>query len=329
MQSFDLVRQSLYPGETAWEVMEQSKRYGEKPVRLVLGKEHIRTLNSLALTKPVEIKEFWRAESTNILKVSFCPELCVVSVLFLRKDEETEKQHTKVFFINEIMGKRLIQTYKKVKPASVQLSPGRPKPKTTKKFDVIKEEKVLNLSTSFRLKLSLTNEKFWRAMVLSETFMVREIFLGLSPVGIRIIDPATLEPETVIEKIRICKVSYGQYSGNTVLKVRYLEDKVSIGKTKMKKSLYHVLPVTGQDILSWYDFCITVGEEVEAAEFPSVKLPPKTKREPKKDLVRGQSEINVRSKKQTPNPDKENVKPKLTKTMSSKDNPLGIRLENF
>jgi hypothetical protein len=314
--------------------MEQSKRYGEKPVRLVLCKDHIRTLNSLALTKPVEIKEFWRVESVNILKVSFCPELCVVSILYLRKDEDTGKQHTKVFFINEMMGKRLLQSYKKIKPASVQLSPGRPKPKTTKKFDVVKEESDLNLSTSFRLKMGLQHEKFWRAMILSDIFMVREIFLGLSPVGIRIIDPASLEPETVIEKIRICKITYGQYSGNTVLKVRFLEDKGSIGKTKVKKSLYHVLPVTGQDILRWYDFCSTLGEEAEAvemiSELPSIKPPPEPKQNPKKDLTRGQSELNVRSKRQTHNTDKENVKPKLTKTMSSKENPIvGIRLENF
>jgi hypothetical protein len=98
MSSFEIVKATnLLPGEFAWEVMEQSQLYGEKPVRLVFSGECIRTITSLALTKPKQYKEFWRVPSAQIIKVSWCSELCVLYVVFMAALDSTT-QTTKVFF---------------------------------------------------------------------------------------------------------------------------------------------------------------------------------------------------------------------------------------
>jgi len=51
--SFEVVKSNnLLSEETAWEVMEQNQKCGEKPVRLVMSSDSIRTVTSLSLTKP-------------------------------------------------------------------------------------------------------------------------------------------------------------------------------------------------------------------------------------------------------------------------------------
>jgi len=261
MSSFEIVKATnLLQGEFAWEVMEQSQLYGEKPVRLVFSSECIRTVTSLALTKPKQYKEFWRVPSAQIIKVSWCPDLCVLYVIHLSTPDSSQ-QITKVFFAEILVGKRMIQQYKKIKPASVQLSPGR-KTKTVKKvttFSDISGNEPRNslLSTSFRLKICLNQEKFWRALVVSDYSVCREIFLGISPTLIRIITPETLDAELVVNFICVSDLKFYTYLGSPTLALKYFQD---LSSTKIKKIRFHVLPVTGQEILRWYEFCTNFGD---------------------------------------------------------------------
>jgi len=113
------------PGEYSWEVMEHSDNVGEKPIRLVIGPDEIRTITSMLLKKPVEPKEHWKVPSSRIIKVSWCLELCVFSVLYSKLDDP--KEYTKAFFVDGHIGKKIVKRYKKMKPVHVHLSPGRPK----------------------------------------------------------------------------------------------------------------------------------------------------------------------------------------------------------
>jgi len=273
--SFEVVKANgLYPGETSWEVMEQSQLYGEKPVRLVFSADCIRTVTSLALTKPKEFKEFWRVNSSQILKVSWCPDLCVLYVLSVPAHDKTQ-QVTKVFFAEHIVGKRMMQHYKKVKPATVALSPARRtkvKHSGSKKFLTINNEddRSALLSTSFRLRTSLNQEKFWRALVLYDYTVCRELFFGISPSGVRLVIPDTLEPELVISLICVSDIKFYTYLGSPTLALKYYQDTIST--TKTKKIRFHVLPVTGQEMLRWYDYCVNLGDiENDAPNFPCLK----------------------------------------------------------
>jgi hypothetical protein len=260
MSSFEIVKATnLLPGEFAWEVMEQSQLYGEKPVRLVFSSECIRTVTSLALTKPKQYKEFWRVSSAQIVKVSWCPDLCVLYVVFMVAEDST--QHTKVFFAENLVGKRMVQQYKKIKPASVHLSPGR-KTKTVKKVTNISDangnEPIASLlSTSFRLKICLNQEKFWRALIVSEYSNCREIFFGISPTFIRIITPESLDAELAVSLIYVSDLKFYTYLGSPTLVFKYFQD---VSNSKIKKLRFHVLPVTAQEMLRWYEFCINFGD---------------------------------------------------------------------
>jgi hypothetical protein len=213
-------------------------------------------------------------------------------------DEGNEKQITKVFFIESALGKRCVQGYKKVKPASVQLSPGVRKA-VSRKYTILSNDSDTQppLTTSFRLKQCLNHEKFWRAMFLSENVMIREVFFGVSPTGIRILDPATLEPEIVFDKLQVYGLKYGQSMGNTALKVKYYLE-TGTGATKLKKLRLHVLPVTAQDILRWYDYCSNFGEDADTlSKLPSFKSDDVKKSFSKKgSLQRGNSLANIPSK---------------------------------
>jgi len=261
MSSFEIVKATnLLQGEFAWEVMEQSQLYGEKPVRLVFSSECLRTVTSLALTKPKQYKEFWRVPSAQIIKVSWCPDLCVLYIVFLATEDSTQ-QTTKVFFAEHLVGKRMVQQYKKIKPASVQLSPGR-KTKTVKKVTTISdangnEPNSSLLTTSFRLKICLNQEKFWRALIVMEYSICREIFFGISPTVIRIITPETLDAELVVSLICVSDLKFFTFLGSPTLVFKYFQD---VANSKTKKIKFHVLPVTAQEILRWYEFCINFGE---------------------------------------------------------------------
>jgi hypothetical protein len=306
MSSFEIVRSSnLFPGETAWEVMEQSQLYGEKPVRLVVSSESIRTVTSLALTKPKEYKEFWRVLSGQIIKVSWCPDLCVLYIIYISNLDATQ-QITKVFFAEHLVGKRIIQHYKKIKPASVQLSPGR-KSKNTKKVTNINDVAVGNepltslLSTSFRLKTSLNQEKFWRALIVSDYSACREIFFGISPIGMRIVTPETLDAELVVSLICVSDLKFFTYLGSPTLAFKYIQDLSNT--TKIKKIRFHVLPVTAQEMLRWYDYCINFGDlsagnnflkydETEELQMEP-DIPLKMDKNDKNNLIRIKSAENV------------------------------------
>lgn len=273
MATFEIIKPgTLSPGETAWEVMEQSQLYGEKPVRIVVSSECIRTVTSLALTKPKEFKEFWKVSSNLILKVSWCPDLCVLYILYLSSQDSTVEV-TKVFFAEHIVGKRIMQHYKKIKPATVLLSPGR-KTKPSKKnvTTVTNEEDRLSplLSTSFRLKTSLNQEKFWRALILADYAVCREIFFGISPSGIRIVAPETLDPELVISLLCVSELKFYTYLGSPTLGLKFFQD--GSNASKIKKVKFHVLPVTGQEMLRWYEYCQNFGDIRESLRnLPIVK----------------------------------------------------------
>jgi len=273
--SFEVVKaNSLYPGETAWEVMEQSQLYGEKPVRIVFSSESIRTVTSLALTKPKEFKEFWRVNSNQLIKVSWCPDLCVLYILFVPAHKT--QQVTKVFFAEHIVGKRMMQHYKKIKPATVAMSPARRtkvKHSGSKKFLSInnnEDDRSPLLSTSFRLRTSLNQEKFWRALVLYDYTVCRELFFGISPSGVRLVIPETLEPELVVSLICVSDIKFYTYLGSPTLALKYYQDTINTNKTK--KIRFHVLPVTGQEMLRWYDYCVNLGDiENDVSNFTALK----------------------------------------------------------
>jgi hypothetical protein len=252
----------------------------------------------------------------------------------VKVDEGNDKQITKVFFIESILGKRCIQSYKKVKPASVQLSPGVRKT-VTKKYTILSNESDTQppLTTSFRLKQCLSHEKFWRAMFLSENVMVREVFFGVSPTGIRILDPATLEPEIVFDKLQVYNLKYGHYMGNTALKVKYYLE-TGTGATKLKKLKLHVLPVTAQDILRWYDYCSNFGEEADTISKLPVFKPDEAKPAfaKKGTLQRGNSVTDLKAKSNPPikeTTNLQNPKPRsLAKSSSSKPTEPMTRLSS-
>jgi len=179
-------------------------------------------------------------------------------------------------------------------------------------------------------------------MLLTDNSLVKEIFLGISPTGLRIIEPATLEPELIIDKLQVCDLKYGQYLGNSMVKIKFYQE-TSKGGTKIKKTYFHVLPVTGQDILRWYDFCCNLGEEANDITYlPSFKIPSETvnasvdERIPnKKYLQRGCSVTNLQRQKNessqsqsfsnTDSHNKENVPPRRKKSITTKPTLLKSR----
>jgi len=178
-----------------------------------------------------------------------------------------------VFFAEHIVGKRMIQHYKKIKQATVMLSPGRKTKTSSKKVLMINtnaEERLTPsmLSTSFRLKTSLNQEKFWRALVLPDYGVCREIFFGISPTGIRIVTPDSLDPEQVIASICISDIKFNTYLGSPTLLVKYYQD--SGNAIKIKKLKFHVLPVTAQEMLRWYDNCTHAIGEIQD---PLISIP--------------------------------------------------------
>jgi hypothetical protein len=155
----------------------------------------------------------------------------------------------------------MVQQYKKVKPASVQLSPGR-KNKSSKKVTTISdangnEPNSSLLSTSFRLKICLNQEKFWRALIVQEYSVCREIFFGISPALIRIITPETLEAELAVTLIHVSDLKFKTFLGSPTLIFKFFTDVIN---SKIKKIRFHVLPVTAQEMLRWYEFCINFGD---------------------------------------------------------------------
>jgi len=153
---------------------------------------------------------------------------------------------------------------------SVHLSPGRPKPKKQKGYSEVTQTDIKIMSTSFKIKKCLSREKFWRAMEVDEALQVREIFLGVSPFGVRMMEPASLEPELVIDNLHLVDIVFSPYYGNKLLKIKYMTD--NNGKAKPKRKLFYVLPVTAQDIRNYHAQCTTLGEEADLiSELPKFR----------------------------------------------------------
>jgi len=255
MDGFEKVKADcLYSHEIAWEVTEQSKKYGEKPVRLVFSATCIRTITSETLNKPAsQIMEYWRVTTSEIVRVSWCPELCVIAVRYTSK-VDYEKVVSKIFFIDCLKGKRCFEHYKKIKPLSIPTTIlNSNSPKTTY------YKNLQNLPTCFFLKNSLKHEKFWRTRVRDEA---KDMFLGVSPTTIRLLDPVTLEPSIIIEIMSVFELKNSYHLGDTIFKIKYYQIE-GTGNTKTKKLVLLAFPVTRNNIRKWYDFCINFGEAAE------------------------------------------------------------------
>jgi len=252
----------LYAHETAWEVMEQSKKYGEKPVRLVFSANCIRTITSETLNKPAsEIIEFWKVTISEIVRVSWCAELCVLAVRYTSK-VDYEKVVSKIFFMECLKGKRCFENYKKIKPLTVEatiIDPNAPKNTYYKN--------LLNLPTCFFLKNSLKHEKFWRTRIREEA---KEMFLGVSPTSVRLLDPVTLEPSNIIELTSVFELKNTYHLGDHVLKIKYYQIE-GTGNTKTRKLALLVYPITRNNIRKWYDFCINFGDAADVGTLKKSK----------------------------------------------------------
>jgi len=111
-------------------------------------------------------------------------------------------------------------------------------------------------------------------MEINDNLEVREIFIGISPSGARIMDPITIEPELVISHLHMLGIEYSSHIGNNMLKLKYLVDKKGNGKAKHKRRIYYVLPVTAQDVLSYYEQCSALGEETYIIkDIPNFRVP--------------------------------------------------------
>jgi len=256
MNGFELVKADcLYSHEIAWEVMEQSKKYGEKPVRLVFSANCIRTITSETPDKPAsQIMEYWRVKNSEIVRVSWCSELCVLAVKYTSKVDH-EKVVSKVFFVDCLKGKRCIEHYKKIKPFSIPatiINPNAPKNTYYKNLS--------NLPTCFFLKNSLKYEKFYRTRVREEAS--KEMFLGISPTTIRLLDPVKLEASVIIEIMSVFELKDVYHLGDTILKIKYYQIE-GTGNTKTKKLVLLAFPITRNNIRKWYDFCVNFGEAAD------------------------------------------------------------------
>lgn len=252
---------NLYPGEISWEVMEQSDVEGEVPVRLVLSGSSIRTLTSQILTIPSEIKELWKVNSIDIVKVSWCPHLCVLSVLYHQKGVEQEK--VKVFLASHYTGHKILKTYKRMKPISVHLSPSRP-------FLTNRHEKTV--STSFKLPEGLPNEKFWRVYY-PDDFSPQETFIGINAAGLRLLDPLTHEVTLVIDSINLVLFRHFHMFEGNILKIKYVEYN-SKNKLKKKRIIFEIHPAVGKDIMAHLDYCSTFGDDYkQISDIPKINVP--------------------------------------------------------
>jgi len=259
------------PSEYSWEVMEHSENVGEKPIRLVIGPDAIRTVTSLLLKRPTEQKEHWKVPSCRIIKVSWCPELCVFSVLYFKPDDI--KEYTKAFFVDGEMGKKIVKRYKKIKPVNVHLSPG---PKKMKKKGYKEESnhvESIKMKSSFILPICDKEEKMWRATLLdSTTGEVREIFLGISPIAVRVVEPVSLETEWCVDHLHLLGIKYQtRFPNNNILTLKYFME--NFGKfPKSQSKHFHVLPVTSKEILHYFDQC-----NIHSAEAKCELAPPSFK----------------------------------------------------
>lgn len=140
-------------------------------------------------------------------------------------------------------------------------------------------------------------------MDLIEDLNVREIFLGVSPTGIRVFDPTSLEPDMVVDELHVVGLSYATFYGNPMLKMKYLVDHGD-GKSKVKKKCFYVLPVTAQDILYHFENCAHMEENEVISELPKFKVPKtsnttevKSAKEPLKIIQRSTSQMSVQPSK--------------------------------
>jgi len=105
-------------------------------------------------------------------------------------------------------------------------------------------------------------------VVIAEYGRRREIFFGISPTGIRIITPESLDVESMISLLYVSELNFYDCMGNPTLYLKYLQD---LSTTTLKKQKFHVLPVTGQEMLRWYEYCNNSGDICEIIPLPILK----------------------------------------------------------
>jgi len=268
---------------------------------------------------------------------------------------EEEKEVTKVFFVEPFVGKRIVHHYKKIKPATVILSPGR-KSKTTKKYTSFPVEDTAGptLTSSFKIVNSLHQEKFWRALLFTEYRVCREVFFGIGPTSIRIINPETNDADLVVTLLCVAELKFYTYLGNPTLLFKYFTDPSNVSKSK--KLRFHVLPVTGQEMIRWYEHCTNLGdipdsitslktEVVECPQKPFINLPSDDKENsipisdsdknsviPNKLTAQSQPTSNAlqpsnkckKEKVSTTNDQSQNRPPKILKSKSARQFPIRV-----
>jgi len=148
----------------------------------------------------------------------------------------------------------------------------------------------------------------------------REIFFGVSPIGIRIVTPATFEVEQVISLMCVAELKFTTYLGNPSLTFKYFQDISKL--SQIKKIRYHILPVSGVEMMRWYDHCNQFGDGIKTTTshtngsqipIPILILPEKALKPPshKNSHVNSKGSLTPR-----PSTKKSPKKPKMQKTNS-------------
>jgi len=159
-----------------------------------------------------------------------------------------KKLYRKYFFIEYLKGKRCFEHYRKIKPTSIPTTIVNASPPKNTYY-----KNLLNLPTCFFLKNSLKYEKFWRTKIREESS--KEMFLGVSPTAIRLLDPVTLESSIVIEITSVFEFKNAYHLGDHTLKIKYYQIE-GAGNTKSRKLVLLVFPITRNNIKKWYDICV-------------------------------------------------------------------------
>jgi len=82
---------------------------------------------------------------------------------------------------------------------------------------------------------------------------VREIYLGISPSAVRVVNPQSLGAEWHVDHLHLLGMKYQtRFPNNNILTLKYFAE--NVGKHPKSKH-FHVLPVTAKEILNYYDQC--------------------------------------------------------------------------
>jgi len=130
---------------------------------------------------------------------------------------------------------------------------------------------------------SLNQEKFWRALLYLDYRICREVFFGIGPTCIRIINPLTNDADLVVSLLCVAELKFYTYIGNPTLFFKYFNGTSNL---KTKKLRFHILPVTGQEMLRWYEYCTNLEDNRDSLTLTSLpKLKPEDVECPQKPFI--------------------------------------------